>query len=925
MLRRLSIFAVAALGCGGIGAAADRAPAEYDLRVVRHQVPTSLEAGAVVPVRVTVANDGTRNWSPSDGFALSYHWLDSDLRPLQWDGRRTPLGAAVGPGQSREVVAELEAPRAAGDYLLALDIVHEGVLWVSERDPTPVEPLPVSVVAGHAFAVVAGAVPRLAVGGAELRVRLVLENRGARGWRDDGSFALASHWLGRDGAVLQWEGPRSPIPRPVAPGETIELTAVVEVPVRPGVRRLQWDMVEEGVCWFSERSAAPPPVRTVIVVPDLLADPLWWALLSLLAAVTAVSVLAHGGPRRLLPCFAVADVAWCVGALVVKQGAVLAAAEAPARLGGLVLTAGGAALVGLAVLALPGRWRAVAGWAAAACATAVLWGDLVYLRFFGDLPAPGALAAAAQVRHLGESIRSLFEPADAWLWIDLLPGLVLVAVSQRLRRTPRPGATRAAVVVLVLAVVAAGAAALRLASEQPRLFEQIFRRVHVAREVGVLNLHAVELGTAAVRAAASERLETGDLDEAVEWFAERAPLRAGTGPWFGAASGRSLVMVQVESLQGFVIGLEIGGREVTPFLNRWAEEALWFDNVTDQTAQGRSSDSELATQVSLLPADGAAGAFRFAGNDFTGLAEVLARHGYRTLSAVPYDGAFWNRRATHPAYGYARSLFAGDFAAGEQVGWGLSDRDFLDQAAAQLASTERPFAAFLLTLSLHHPFEGFPQRLAVLDLGEMEGTPFGNFLHTMHFFDSSLAAFVASLEAAGRSDEVVIAVWGDHDAGFPWRPEIAAAMGADHDPAGWYLSQEVPLLIRVPGVDGLAGRRSVPAGHADVAPTLLALLGIDPAPYAFLGRNLLGAPGAEPVLGEYGCWRDDRLLFLQGDGSLAGGTCIELEGMRRVPAGRCRDGFAAARRAGEVSALVLEHDLQERIHDELARRAGSDP
>ncbi len=925
MRRQLSILAMAALGCAGIGAAADHAPAEYDLRVIRQQVPASLEAGTVVEVPVVLANDGTRTWSASEGFALSYHWLDSDLHPLHWDGRRTPLGTAVGPGEALEVVVEIEAPRAPGDYLLALDIVHEGVLWVSERDPTPVQPLPVSVVAGHAFAVVAGAVPRLAVAGGERRVRLVLENRGVRGWRDDGSFALASHWLGRDGTVLQWEGPRSPIRRPVAPGESIELTAVVEVPVRPGVRRLQWDMVEEGVCWFSERSAASPPARTVLVVPDPLADPLWWALLSLLAAATAVSVLGRGGPPRLLACFAVADVAWCVGALVVKQGAVLAAAEAPARLGGLALTAGGAALVGLAVLALPGRWRAAAGWAAAACATAVLWGDLAYLRFFGDLPAPGALAAAGQVPHLGESIRSLFEPADAWLWVDLLPGLVLVVVSLRLQRTPRPGPTRVAVVVLALAVVAAGAAALRLAADQPRLFEQLFRRVHVAREVGVLNLHAVELGTAAFRAAASERLETDELDAVAEWFAERAPLRAGSGPWFGAASGRSLVMVQVESLQGFVIGLEIGGREVTPFLNRWAEEALWFDNVTDQTAQGRSSDSELATQVSLLPADGAAAAFRFAGNDFTGLAEVLARHGYRTLSAVPYDGAFWNRRSTHPAYGYARSLFAGDFAAGEQVGWGLSDRDFLDQAAAVLAATERPFAAFLLTLSLHHPFEGFPQRLAVLDLGEMEGTPFGNFLHTMHFFDSSLAAFVASLEAAGRSDEVVIAVWGDHDAGFPWRPEIAAAMGADHDPAGWYLSQEVPLLIRVPGVDGLAGRRSVPAGHVDVAPTLLALLGIDPAPYAFLGRNLLGTPGRGPVVGEYGCWRDDELLYLQGDGTLEGGTCIELEGMRRVPTARCRDGFAAAGRAGEVSALVLEHDLQERLHGELARRSGADP
>ena len=92
------------------------------------------------------------------------------------------------------------------------------------------------------------------------------------------------------------------------------------------------------------------------------------------------------------------------------------------------------------------------------------------------------------------------------------------------------------------------------------------------------------------RRAFSRELEPTQFDEVTNWFRERAPLRAGTGESFAAAEGANLVMVQVESLQNFVIGLEIGGREVTPFLNRWVEEALWFSNVTDQTGQGRSSD-----------------------------------------------------------------------------------------------------------------------------------------------------------------------------------------------------------------------------------------------------------------------------------------------------------------------------------------------
>jgi phosphoglycerol transferase MdoB-like AlkP superfamily enzyme len=512
--------------------------------------------------------------------------------------------------------------------------------------------------------------------------------------------------------------------------------------------------------------------------------------------------------------------------------------------------------------------------------------------------------------------------SDLWLWLDLVAGGVIVAAARQTREHVGRAARRVVVGVLVVVIVAGLSAVLQLRERQPEALEQVFRRLELARQVGVINVQARETVRWALGALRTGDVSDRQLAELVAWFEARAPSRAGTGPWFGAAAGRNLVMVQVESLQGFVVGLEVAGQEVTPFLNAWRSRALWFSNVTDQTLQGRSSDSELASQTSLLPAAAGAAAFRFAANDYTGLAEILAGRGYRTLSAVPYEGDFWNRRATHRAYGYQTNLFRADFAAGEKVGWGLSDRDFLDQMVARLRDLHEPYAAYLLTLSLHHPFEGFPEHLKVLDVGRWQGTPFGNFLHTMHYFDASLAKFVAELDADSGGAETMIAVWGDHDAGFEWRPEIAAAMGVSADPAGWYLSQEVPLFVRVPGLSELTGERTVPAGHADIAPTLLALLGVDPAPYAFVGRNLLGTPGSGPVVGEYGCWRDDQLLFLQGDGSLAGGRCLELATMKQEPTSRCAGGWEAARRTEAVSSMVLEHDLQSGIHQALAATGG---
>jgi phosphoglycerol transferase MdoB-like AlkP superfamily enzyme len=680
---------------------------------------------------------------------------------------------------------------------------------------------------------------------------------------------------------------------------------------------LQWDLVEEGVCWFSDRAADPVPTSRVLVLPDPLTSGVWWSVMVLLGAAAAVSTWRVGGPRALLVVFAGGDILWCVGSLTVKQGLVLAQVGARPTSGGWLLILIGAVVVSLATRLASRRFHGWACWALVAVSTLVLWADSIYLRFFGDLPSLAAVAGAGQLGRIEASIRELASAGDVWVWLDLLPGLALVLVADRLRRRSGRRVSRIAVSGLVAAMIVGGSTALYLTLSRSNVLSQVFRRVAVAEHIGVFNLHTVDGARSITRFFSRRELEPTRLDATVGWFRERAPQRAGSGPAFAAAEGANLVMVQVESLQNFVIGLEIRGQEITPFLNDWTEHGLWFSSVTDQTGHGRSSDSELSTQVSLLPMDGGAAAFRYAGNDFVGLAEALADRGYRTLSAVPYDGAFWNRRQTHPAYGYQQSLFVDDFETGQNIGWGLSDRDFLEQAARVVAAADKPIAAYLLTLSLHHPFDGFPPHLKDLDVGAWEGTPFGNFLHTMRFFDSSLAAFIAALEREGMADNTVIAIWGDHDAGFAWRPEIAEVMGVTFDAAGWYLTQEVPLFIRVPTAESLRGERTEPAGHADVAPTLLALLGVDPAPYPFVGRNLLGDHGDRPVIGEYGCWRTSTHLYLQGNGSLHDGICVDLATMDPVETGGCRAGFKQARRLEEVSALVLEHDLQSVIHSEL--------
>src|SRR6185295_2625623 len=221
-------------------------------------------------------------------------------------------------------------------------------------------------------------------------------------------------------------------------------------------------------------------------------------------------------------------------------------------------------------------------------------------------------------------------------------------------------------------------------------FNQMFRARSIVEQIGPFAYHAYDTLSYARSTWLRVPASADAIDQAADWFHERAPLRAG-GASFGAARGRNLVVVQVESLQDFVVDFRVRGQDVMPHLRRWVADSLRFTNVTDETSEGRTSDAEFAAMTSLLPLDHGAAAFRYPANHYAALPRVLADRGYQTLSAVAFEPGFWNRDVMHPAYGFQRSLFEKDFRLTEQIGWGLNDRDFLQQMVPHLVALPRPF------------------------------------------------------------------------------------------------------------------------------------------------------------------------------------------------------------------------------------------
>jgi hypothetical protein len=109
-------------------------------------------------------------------------------------------------------------------------------------------------------------------------VEVTIRNTSPVPWRSSGPergrISLGYHWLSPQHGVVLREGDRSTLAANVDPGATTTVQAGLWTPYEPGDYVLEWDLVSEGISWFSERGVAPLSVAVTVSAEDrLLAKP----------------------------------------------------------------------------------------------------------------------------------------------------------------------------------------------------------------------------------------------------------------------------------------------------------------------------------------------------------------------------------------------------------------------------------------------------------------------------------------------------------------------------------------------------------------------------------------------------------------------------------------------------------------------------
>jgi hypothetical protein len=250
--------------------------APYSVAWDADSTPASLTPGAVANVSLSFSNTGSLTWSATGAnpVHLAYHWRSGACPGTSvslWDGWRTAPPDNVAPAAAvSNLSGQVKAPITPGTYCLQYDLVREGVTWFSWQGAAMLSRTVTVAAVPYGAAWGGDNTPAAMPRATTQNVAVSFTNTGSLTWSATGAnpVRLAYHW--RSGAcpgtsVSLWDGWRTALPGNVATGGGVNnLAAQVRTPNAAGTYCLQYDLVREGITWFSWQGA-PVLAKTVTI------------------------------------------------------------------------------------------------------------------------------------------------------------------------------------------------------------------------------------------------------------------------------------------------------------------------------------------------------------------------------------------------------------------------------------------------------------------------------------------------------------------------------------------------------------------------------------------------------------------------------------------------------------------------------------
>ncbi|WP_201713486.1 LTA synthase family protein [Rossellomorea arthrocnemi] len=529
----------------------------------------------------------------------------------------------------------------------------------------------------------------------------------------------------------------------------------------------------------------------------------------------------------------------------------------------------------------------------------ILYGNVVFYRFFDDFLTLPVLFQTSNFSDLGTSASAIMSWKDLFYFTDVMVLILIIKLKPTwfsLQNYSRANRRAYFLVATALVFFNLGLAE----SERPQLLTRTFDREMLVKNIGTYNYHVYDIflqSKSSAQRAMADGSELADIDNYI-----RASYIEPDKNMFGVAKDKNLIIVSLESMQNFVINSEVNGQEITPFLNDFIGESYYFDQFYHQTQQGKTSDSEFIMDNSLYPLNRGAVFFTHSGNEFESMTEKLGENGYYTTAMHANNKSFWNRDIMYDSLGYERFYSLPDYDVTEEnsVNWGMKDIPFFEQSVEHMKEMPQPFSTKMITLTNHYPFTLDEEDKLIDPYTSNDGTV-NRYFQTVRYMDEAVKNFITDLKESGLYENSVIVMYGDHyGISENHNKAMSQYLGKDITPFVSTQLQQVPMIIHVPGQEGKT--ISKVSGQIDLKPTIMHLLGIDTKKDIQFGSDIFSDKHEDLAI-----LRDGR--FITKDYVYAGEKCWNKKTEEKTDMKYCEPYIEPVNNELEYSDKIIYGDL----------------
>ena len=320
-------------------------------------------------------------------------------------------------------------------------------------------------------------------------------------------------------------------------------------------------------------------------------------------------------------------------------------------------------------------------------------------------------------------------------------------------------------------------------------------------------------------------------------YEETEKEKINTTQYTGTAKDSNVIILQLESLNEYVIGKKVNGKEITPNLNKFFNDNIYCSDMYNQ-GLGTTADSEFEMENALYPLENGYVFQKYSNNTWLDIYKTLKNEGYHTSFMHPNTSTFWNREEVYKA-GYQIDEYndINKFSDIESAGEFYSDEGFFKKAVEIMNGYESKFCTTLVSVTTHIPFyldgvSNLENKVTITenDMEQYEDDTFRRYLISCNFVDYAFGQFMQELEKIGLLENSILIVYGDHGAGLTTTDQIEKLYQENEMTYKEFEDVtkdiHIPFGMKIPGFEESEKiQRAV--SKIDIKPTILDLLGVE--------------------------------------------------------------------------------------------------